>query len=126
MRKPGIVAVPKALGITPENSCLADMIGYNASNTLGKPVVCIGSSTYDGRNNYTRQASGRVANEIADWCVDATRKQPGMLHSDLRLDQAACVSSPEPAGRWISPVSLTSSKRTETRLETPDSCIVTP
>ena len=71
MRKPGIVAVPKALGITPDNSSLADMIGYNASNTLGKPVVCIGSSSYDGRNNYTRQASGRVGDEIVDRGVEA-------------------------------------------------------
>lgn len=46
--------------------------------------------------------------------------------------QAACVSSPlglaspGASGRRISPSSLTSSNRTETRFETPDSCIVTP
>jgi hypothetical protein len=122
------VAVPKALGITPDNSCMADMIGYNASNTLGKPVVCIGSSTYDGRNNYTRQASGRVGDEIVEQGVEASEAAgyAAFRFAMLRLDQAACVSSPEPAGRRMSPVSLTSSKRTETRLETPDSCIVTP
>lgn len=82
-----------------------------------------------------------IFNESANSAVYTRRRAYGLRSDRLARataskDYAACVSSLSRAdsgasvsscgGTRISPLSLTSSNRTETCLDTPDSCIVTP